>query len=139
MAGPPTTEDCWGRARRALGTTFARAVSEDLRVESLALFERAAAQPPAGRADLLRRPRGGRGPLGPDPANTRALSLVEDAARLLDRPSVSAAWEWPEDRLTYANAVLPEATMTVGALRGDERLVELAACQLAWLGGAREP
>jgi hypothetical protein len=68
-----------------------------------------------------------------DPLHDGAYSLVAAAAAMLDRPERSARWRWSEDRLAYANAALPEAMMTAGAIVGNDRLVENALRQLQWL------
>ena len=52
----------------------------------------------------------------PTPAPRRARALLQDAAELLiglgsDAPS---GWAWPEPRLSYANAALPDALLAAG-------------------------
>jgi hypothetical protein len=68
-----------------------------------------------------------------DPAHAEARSLVTAAAAHLDRPEISSEWRWSEDRLTYANAALPDAMMAAGAITANDRLVEGGLRQLAWL------
>ena len=61
------------------------------------------------------------------------------AAQLLARSSgriADAAREripWPEDRLTYDNARLPEALLAAGAWLGDRRLISTGLRLLEWL------
>jgi hypothetical protein len=132
-SGPRTADDCWGRALWALGTTFARSPLAELRDEAIALFERGAGQrspwPRATAFAVL----GAAEVLDFDPANRRALDLIRAAALVVDRPVISPAWPWPEERLAYANAVLPEATMVIGAALGDARLIKNGLSQLSWL------
>jgi len=52
---------------------------------------------------------------------------------VLDRPEVSDEWRWSEDRLSYANAILPEALMTAGSILDDDRLIAKGLRQLRWL------
>jgi hypothetical protein len=52
---------------------------------------------------------------------------------MLDRAHLSDSWRWPEPRLTYANAVLPEALVAAGNCLGDDRTIELGLAQLRWL------
>ena len=55
----------------------------------------------------------------PDDASARALLAA--AARVIGRPTGNTEWPWPESRLTYANAALPEALIAAGEHLGDER------------------
>ena len=43
------------------------------------------------------------------------------------------SWPWPEERLTYANAILPEAMMAIGSGLGDEALLQDGLALLTWL------
>lgn len=45
----------------------------------------------------------------------------------------SGQWPWPEPRLTYDNARIPEAMIRVGAVIGDEGLVTAGLELLGWL------
>ncbi len=131
--GVATDEDCWGRAVWSLGTVVARSGDDELIAQAAPLLERslrvvspyprAMAFATFGAAEVLTR----------DPAHEGANSLVSAAAELLDRPERSAEWRWSEERLAYANAALPEAMMTAGAIVGNDRLVENALRQLQWL------
>jgi hypothetical protein len=131
--GPRTADDCWGRALWALGTTFARSSNDVQRFEALRLFESGARQRSPWPRSMAFAALGAAEVLATYPTNESALALVSAAAQVLDRPVISSAWEWPEERLTYANAVLPEATMTVGSILSDERLVAEGLRQLTWL------
>lgn len=42
-------------------------------------------------------------------------------------------WAWPEERLTYDNARLPEALIRAGTTLGDESLTEAGLVMLSWL------
>jgi hypothetical protein len=65
------------------------------------------------------------------PGHRAAIELLKDARTLLGRGADE--WPWPEPRLTYANAVLPEARIAIGASLGDEPLLDAGLAQLAWL------
>ncbi len=132
-SGPRTADDCWGRALWALGTTFARSPFNDLRDEAFAMFERGAGQRSPWPRSMAFAVLGAAEVLDFDPANRRALDLVLAAAPVLDRPAASPTWPWPEERLAYANAVLPEATIVVGSILGDARLIKDGLGRLAWL------
>ena len=54
--------------------------------------------------------------LAVDPTHRAARELLTDAADGSARADTDdPAWPWPEPRLTYANAVLPEAMIAAGA------------------------
>ena len=110
----PGVEDCWGRALWGLGT--AAAAPADPRVRSAALAEAALGAPRRSpcRRDGLRRPRRRRGArrCTPAPGRTRPARGRRTSAR----PATGrVAGRGPSARLTYANAVLPEALLAIGA------------------------
>jgi hypothetical protein len=95
-------------------------------------FARASAQTPVdvrtaafavlGATDLLH--------VRPGSAAGRAVL----ASGLAVLPSTRVAdWNWPESRLRYANATLPEALLAAGAVTGDAPLVRRALGFLAFL------
>ena len=73
------------------------------------------------------------------PAHRSAQALLADAATAIEAggpPTGSAAdhrWNWPEPRLRYANAVLPETLIAAGSLLGDARRLDDGLAMLAWL------
>jgi hypothetical protein len=67
------------------------------------------------------------------PNHDVARQLLNGAVAVLDRENVSDHWRWPEERLTYANAILPEALIAAGVYLGYERIVERGLEQLRWL------
>lgn len=129
----PSTDDHWGRAIWAFGTAAAcssdeglaalarRGATDALRARSPHL--RAMAYAALGAGQLLR--------VVPDDAAARALLV--DVGAMFRAPLRDHAWPWPYGRLTYANAVLPEAMIVVGSQRRDERLVRHGRDLLAWL------
>jgi hypothetical protein len=131
--GARTADDCWGRALWALGTTFARSPREDLRREAQRLFVRGCRQRSPWPRSMAFAALGASEVLSVDSTNDAAMGLLRSAAALLDRPVISEEWRWPEERLTYANAVLPEAAIAAGAALGDADLVRNGLAQLAWL------
>ena len=52
------------------------------------------------------------------PDHREARALMTAAAIAVGRPARRQAWPWPEPRLSYANAVLPEALLAAGARAG---------------------
>jgi len=131
--GPHTTEDCWGRLLWATGTTVARS-TDAMSVEvAQEIFDRAIlARSPWPRATAF----GGLGAsdlLAVQPDHDAARDYLRDALAHLDRPVGGNGWVWPEQRLTYANAVLPEALLALGVTFDEPRVIERAIEQLRWL------
>jgi hypothetical protein len=124
--GPPTVEDCWGRALWGLG-----AAAGDPR--ALAAFDRGARwRSPSPRA-MAFASLGASEVLSVHPGHDGALALLSAAPAVIGRPGHRAEWPWPQPRLTYANAVLPEALLAVGAALGAAGLVADGLRLLAWL------
>jgi len=127
----PTLEDCWGRAVWGLGTAAAYAPA--LAPSALPAFElgagrrsphpRAMAFAALGAAEVLR--------VRPDHAGARAL--LTNAASLIGSPGTDPHWTWPEPRLRYANAILPEVLLAAGSMLGDDRALADGLAMLGWL------
>ncbi|CAN5187727.1 glycosyl transferase [soil metagenome] len=67
-----------------------------------------------------------------EPALTEAIARH---ARHLPRPQRETSWMWPEPRLRYDNARLPEALIASGAVLEDSGLVDDGLALLRWLVG----
>lgn len=67
------------------------------------------------------------------PGDAAALRLLADARRMLPRSRPDFTWPWPADRLTYANAVLPEAMIVIGVALDDDALRDDGLLLLRWL------
>jgi hypothetical protein len=136
------SEDAHGRALWGLGMVVGRSQQEGLCSAATRLFD--AALPAAGgfsspRAwaftllaiqEYLRRFEGDRA----------ARSLREELAQRLGslyRQVASDEWRWFEDRLAYANAVLPGALLVAGQALGRQDLVSDALAALDWLCGVQ--
>ena len=121
-AGPPILSRTTRAVARSSGCGVAAAAAPraHVRREARRLFKEAAAfrsmypraTAPAviGAAELLRA----------EPENTEARSIIDDALDHLPRLSDDARWAWPEARLGYANAILPEALIAAGAAIDDK-------------------
>ena len=125
-------DDSWGRAMWALGACIASASSSEQRATALALFSRGTLVTSHHHRSLAFAILGASEVLSVYPTNVGALSLM---LRVPSPTSEEAGvgWLWREPRLTYANAVLPEAMMIAGQVLGDEALVLTGLEQLAWL------
>ena len=123
--------DSWGRTVHALGVAYvADPASSD---EIVPLIERclrhrthhlrAMSHAALGAAALLER----------QPQHQGALDFLADTADLVWSASADASWPWPEARLSYANAVIPEALIAAAvALNRRDELVD-ALAMLRWL------
>ncbi|MGD0441203.1 MAG: glycosyltransferase [Acidimicrobiales bacterium] len=128
-----TSDDANGRALLGLGTAVARAPWTNLRDRALVLFAEAAAfrsgHPRAiayaalGAAELLQAL----------PTHAAARHLVSDAADTLPSRGTDDAWPWPEPRLSYANALLPDAALAVATAMGNRGAANDALQLLEWL------
>jgi hypothetical protein len=127
------SDDSAGRALLGLGTAAARAPWPDVRDRALLLFgeaanfrsehPRAVAYAALGAVELLQ--------AVPDHAGARRL--VSDAADSLPSPATDDAWPWPEPRLSSANALLPDAVLSVAIAMGRQRAASDALHLLEWL------
>jgi len=66
------------------------------------------------------------------PAAPKVEAFLQRTARRLPRPR-RGVWKWPEPRLTYDNARIPEALMAAGATLSDESMIAEGLDLLEWL------
>lgn len=129
----PATEDAWGRCLWGLGTAAAHSEVALVRRLAVIQFERSASvRSPWPRA-MAFAALGAAELLTAQPDHRLARALVTDYAAGLAKPNGDAAWPWPEPRLTYANAVLPEAMIATGVALDDATLQQRGLDLLAWL------
>jgi hypothetical protein len=127
----PSVEDCWGRALWALGTAVARA--PHLREQALAGFDRGAGLRSPHRRAMAFAALGAAEVLAVLPQHREARALMTAVAIAVGRPAPDKAWPWPEPRLSYANAALPEALLAAGAELDSPGLVADGLGLLGWL------
>ena len=131
--GPFSAEDCWGRAMWAFGTAAARLPYAGPRMEMRSAFTRGTrVESPYPRANAFAVLGAGE-ILRVEPTDAPTLAFLSAAALVLDRSEIDSDWRWPESRLEYANAVLPEALMVIGQHLNITRLVDDGLRQLEWL------
>jgi hypothetical protein len=129
--GPLSVDDCWGRALWGLGAAAAGAAATDGR--ALTAFERGALwRSPSPRA-MAFAALGAAQVLGAHPGHRGARDLLAAAATAIGHPGADPVWPWPEPRLAYANAVLPEALIAAGAALDAPALVADGLALLGWL------
>ena len=73
------------------------------------------------------------------PTHHGARALMTAVAIAIGRPAVDKAWRWPEPRLSYANAVLPDALLAAGAALDSPSLVADGLRLLGWLLDEQSP
>lgn len=126
-------EDCWGRSLWAFGTAAARSNTDWLRQSALTLFDHGTEQRSPWPRSMAFAALGAVEVLTVQPSHLRALDLLRDAADVIPRARVDADWPWPEPRLSYANAVLPDAMLAIGGALDRDDLVEEGLLLLDWL------
>jgi hypothetical protein len=131
--GQPSVEDCWGRGLWGLGAAISGHGELRQRHSALTAFERGAAwRSPHSRA-MAFAALGAAEVLHVMPEHRGARELIAAAARMLGGPQAGDGWLWPEPRLTYANAALPEALLAAGAALDAPSLVADGLRLLGWL------
>lgn len=128
----PSTGDHWGRGLWALGVAagspdaaLARTAAKHAARAMDARSEHPRAMAYAALGAVLLLP-------GP-PGELSARRLLHDARDALPPAAPDPDWPWPEPRLGYANAVLPEAMIAVGRALHDDDLRRSGLRLLAWL------
>lgn len=129
--GDPSLEDCWGRSLWGLGAVVSGTAEQETRDRALAAFETgAAARSPYLRA-MAYAGIGAAEVLAVMPEHAGARTLLRDAADRVCVPGPDP--RWPEARLEYANALLPEVLIAAGALLDDAVALERGLAMLTWL------
>ena len=128
----PALGDWWGRAVRALGAAVAHGPTGETRSRALTAFHRAASvRSPHGRA-MAFATLGAADVLTADPDDLCARALLLDGVSSIPTPP-DDRWPWPEPRLRYANAALPEALLAGGTAMDNPRVVARGLSMLRFL------
>jgi hypothetical protein len=129
----PSVEDCWGRGLWGLGAAVSGHAEPHQGGSALTAFERGARwRSPHSRA-MAFAALGAAEILSLMPEHRGARELIAAAATMIGRPGAGDGWPWPEPRLTYANAVLPEVLLAAGAALDTPSLVADGLRLLGWL------
>lgn len=151
----PSVGDCWGRSLWGLGTAAAHHPDPAVREEAEAAFTRGALRRSPWPRTMAFAALGAAEVLAAHPGHPHALALLSGAADLLsdttpgrglvvavaglelpaglDETVAAAGWRWPEPRLAYANALVPEAMLATGAALHRHRLRDDGLELLGWL------
>ncbi|MBU6347478.1 MAG: hypothetical protein KGQ38_02560 [Actinomycetales bacterium] len=135
--GEPEVSDHWGRALWALGTTFNRESDRDIAYEALQRFELGAQNRSAYLRSMMFAALGSAQVLEIDSQNQPALALLKITANrimnMAENVPADQKWIWPERRLTYANAVLPEVLLLAGYYLNEPEYIATGIRLLQWL------
>lgn len=136
--GVPEITDHWGRGLWALGTVYKHDKDQLLSVEALWRFEHGARHRSQFLRSMIFAGLGAAAVLSTNPKIESAQSLLHDAVALINETSLQqtdkpAHWIWPEKKLTYANAIIPEVLIYAGDLLNKPSLVDQGLELLDWL------
>ncbi len=131
--GEHGVEDCWGRTVWAFGTAARRAPEEWMRQSALAHFEHGVGPRSPWRRSMAFAALGAAEVLAVEPRHHRAREMLLDTVTTIGPPATDIDWPWPEPRLSYADAVLPEALIAAGDLLARPDIVEDGLSLLRWL------
>ena len=134
-----SNKDWWGRAMWALGTMYARCEDPGLRERAGQAFQRGAMVRSPWPRSMAFAVLGASEYLQLSPGDPSSLRLLNACVLLLDRANLSSRWRWPEARLAYANATLPEALIAAGSLLANDAVVGRGLDQLRWLLDTETP
>ena len=129
----PGLGDWWGRGLWGLGTAAARSVQPSIRENARHAFETGASRRSPHLRSMAFAGLGAAEILAVNPAHHAAHDLLADAAKMITRVEPGADWPWPEPRLGYANAVLPEVLIAAGTHLDDGDAREYGLELLEWL------
>lgn len=131
----PVINDSWGRSLHAFGVAAGRARTPWERRAAAIAFDRGVGHRSHHLRSMAFAALGASAMLESQPDHIGALDLLADTADLVWSTRTSAAWPWPEDRLSYANAAIPEALIAAAtALERPDELID-ALDMLDWLIG----
>jgi hypothetical protein len=129
----PTTDDAWGRCIWGLGTAASHSEVGLVRKLAVVQFERAALARSTSPRAMAYAAVGAAELLSVDAEHPAARRLIIDCVAAFAAPTGDKAWPWPEPRLAYANAVLPEAMIAAGVALEDTALQQRGLELLGWL------
>jgi hypothetical protein len=126
------SDDSQGRAIWALGTIGGKGPTAEMQEMAIDMFDRCqgfrSTSPRANAFAIL----GAGEVLLSHPDHATGSLLMERCVRQL-RLDHDPSWPWPEHRLAYDNARIPEALLLAGMVLRDDDLVEAGIGLLSWL------
>jgi hypothetical protein len=131
--GEPGVDDCWGRSVWALGTAVRHAPDGSTRRRALAAFDRGVKRRSPSPRSMAFASLGAAEVLSADSQHARALDLLRDSVTSIGPVATAADWPWPEPRLAYANAALPETLIAAGHFLERPDITDDGLTLLRWL------
>ncbi|MDY0909384.1 glycosyltransferase [Microbacterium sp. CFBP9034] len=128
----PGLGDWWGRALWSTGFAAVHARSEGVRSRALRAFHRAALVRSAHGRAMAFAALGAAEVLSADPQDLSARAVLLDGVATV-APARDDVWPWPEPRLRYANASLPEVLLAGGVATDNPRLLARGLSMLRFL------
>ena len=129
---PAEMGDHWGRALWALGTIAHRDPDRALAEIALSKFDFSAYHRTHHLRPMIYAGLGAAEILTYLPNHAPARRLLRDASNGIHLPH-DQQWPWPEDRLSYGNAAIPELLMLAGHHLADPKLLSEGISLLKWL------
>jgi hypothetical protein len=127
-------DDACGRALWGLGTAAALLADVDLRARASTLFDSAARFRSRWIRSTAFATLGAAMVTTIDPTSGRAYELLEDSAETVTSLLAGRhGWPWPEDRMTYANAAIPEMMLVLGQHLEQDTIRGEGLSLLSWL------
>jgi len=131
----PPSDDAIGRALHGLGVAVAVSPWPDVRHGSLQLFESACRWRSSFPRAMAHATIGAAAVLNALPGHELARGLLDAGSEALPTEA-QGSWGWPEERLSYGNALIPEALLAAAVARADRRGALEALSLLEWLAEA---
>lgn len=129
-----TTDDCWGRALWALGLASTRGYTGLMRHRSLMAFNNAVVHRAPSLRSMSHGALGAAAVLEGDEDHEAAANFLDDTANMILTGLTNGDdWFWPEERLTYCNALVPEALIAAGGALHSTDYIEVGLRMLRWL------
>ena len=126
-------DDCWGRSLWAFGTAARGAPEAWMRSSATSYFNHGVKQRSPHRRAMAFAALGAAEIADHDPRHFHARALLTDAVTTIGPLSPEAGWPWPEPRLSYANAALPEALIAAGEVLQRPDVLDDGLTLLGWL------
>jgi hypothetical protein len=126
-------EDCWGRSLWAFGTAARRAPDESMRESAMSYFDHGSSQRSPHLRAMAFAALGAAEVAEYDRRHRRSRELLADAVTAIGPLSDDASWPWPEPRLSYANAALPETLIAAGQVLERPDVLADGLRLLRWL------
>jgi len=130
----PHNGDCWGRALWAFGTAARLGFNDPIRRQAKRAFDLSCLHRGSSLRSMSYAALGAAEIALIDPHHHDAAFLLHDAAtEIAESMRADRSWPWPEQRLTYDNALIPEALLAAGEGVGSVDYIEAGLDLLDWL------